>query len=51
MGQKTVLDALESVCNVDVDSVDPRIATALPFKPHNRMLIGSLSLFGSIEGY
>ncbi|KAJ5633621.1 hypothetical protein N7528_001463 [Penicillium herquei] len=36
MGQKTVLDALESVCNVDVDSVDPRIATALPFKPHNQ---------------
>ncbi|KAJ5701720.1 hypothetical protein N7488_009268 [Penicillium malachiteum] len=42
MGQKTVLDVLESVCNVDVDSVDPRIATALPFKPHNPMLIGNL---------
>ncbi|KAJ5724717.1 hypothetical protein N7493_006445 [Penicillium malachiteum] len=35
MGQKTLLDALESICHVDVDSVDPRIATALPFKPHN----------------
>lgn len=37
-GQKCLLEALEAVCNVDVDSVDPRVAKALPFKAHNRNL-------------
>ncbi|KAJ5379860.1 uncharacterized protein N7496_002288 [Penicillium cataractarum] len=32
----TLLEALEAVCNVDVDSVDPVVAKALPFKAHNQ---------------
>ncbi|ETS78611.1 hypothetical protein PFICI_10673 [Pestalotiopsis fici W106-1] len=33
---KTLLEALEDICNVDVDAVDPRVSTAMPFKPHNQ---------------
>lgn len=39
MGSATpqnLVEVLESICNVDVDAVDPRVATALPFKPHNQ---------------
>ncbi|KAJ4202708.1 hypothetical protein NW759_015358 [Fusarium solani] len=36
IGNKSLLEALEGICNVDVDSVDPRVATALPFKAHNQ---------------
>lgn len=35
-GPTTLLEAIEAVCNVDVDAVDPRVSTAMPFKPHNR---------------
>lgn len=35
--QRSVLVALEDICNVDVDAVDPKVSTAMPFKPHNRM--------------
>lgn len=34
----SVLKALENICNVDVDAIDPRVSTAMPFKPHNREL-------------
>lgn len=33
---KTLLEAIEAICDVDVDAVDPKVATALPFKAHNR---------------
>lgn len=38
MGSSTrsVLEALEDIINVDVDAIDPKVSTALPFKAHNR---------------
>lgn len=33
---RSLLEALEGICNIDVDSVDPSVAKSLPFKPHNR---------------
>jgi hypothetical protein len=38
MGSRSVLEALEDICNVDVDAIDPKVSTSLPFKAHNRML-------------
>lgn len=35
---QSVLEALENICNVDVDAINPRVSTAMPFKPHNRAL-------------
>ncbi|KAL4791482.1 aldolase [Aspergillus venezuelensis] len=34
--QRSLLQALEDICNVDVDAVDPNVSTALPFKAHNQ---------------
>ncbi|KAL3489937.1 aldolase [Aspergillus germanicus] len=34
--QRSLLQALEDICNVDVDAVDPKVSTALPFKAHNQ---------------
>ncbi|CAG9994406.1 unnamed protein product [Clonostachys byssicola] len=36
MAPKTLVEALELICNVDVDAVDPKVAKGLPFKPHNQ---------------
>ncbi|KAH8748899.1 hypothetical protein F5883DRAFT_633662 [Diaporthe sp. PMI_573] len=33
----SLLEALEAICNVNVDDVNPKTARSLPFKPHNRM--------------
>ncbi|PYI04702.1 aldolase [Aspergillus sclerotiicarbonarius CBS 121057] len=33
---RSLLEAIEAVCNVDVDAVDPAVAKAMPFKPHNQ---------------
>ncbi|KAJ5717560.1 hypothetical protein N7488_003206 [Penicillium malachiteum] len=33
---KSLLEAVEAICNVDVDAVDPAVAQAMPFKPHNQ---------------
>lgn len=41
---KSLLEALEAVCNIDVDSVDPDVARALPFKAHNRKFTGKSKL-------
>lgn len=35
---RTLLEAIEDIVNVDVDAVDPAVAKAIPFKPHNRMI-------------
>ncbi|KAI8310470.1 Transaldolase [Colletotrichum sp. SAR11_59] len=32
----SLLEALERVCNVDVDAIDPKVSTKIPFKPHNQ---------------
>ncbi|KAL2838631.1 aldolase [Aspergillus pseudoustus] len=34
--QRSLLQVLEDICNVDVDAVDPKVSTALPFKAHNQ---------------
>jgi hypothetical protein len=34
----SLVEALEQICDVDVDAVDPEMAKGLPFKPHNRSL-------------
>ncbi|KAJ6114237.1 hypothetical protein N7486_000015 [Penicillium sp. IBT 16267x] len=35
MSERTFLDRLEKLCNVDIDGVDTAFITSLPFKPHN----------------
>ncbi|KAJ5371952.1 hypothetical protein N7517_003958 [Penicillium concentricum] len=35
MSDRTLLERLEKLCNVDVDDVDTALITSLPFKPHN----------------
>lgn len=37
MNSRSLLEALEDICNVDVDAIDPKVSTSLPFKAHNRM--------------
>ncbi|KAI8235341.1 Transaldolase [Colletotrichum sp. SAR 10_99] len=32
----SLLEALERVCNVDVDAIDPKDSTKMPFQPHNQ---------------
>ncbi|KAF4907634.1 Transaldolase [Colletotrichum viniferum] len=32
----SLLEALSRVCNVDVDAIDPKVSTKMPFKPHNQ---------------
>lgn len=44
MGSRSVLEALEDICNVDVDAIDPAVSTAMPFKPHNHKFL--MSNFG-----
>jgi hypothetical protein len=34
--QRSLLHKLEEGFNIDVDSIDPSAAKAMPFKPHNR---------------
>jgi hypothetical protein len=32
----SLLEALEGICDVDVDAIDPKVSTSMPFKAHNR---------------
>jgi hypothetical protein len=34
--ERSALHKLEEGFNIDVDSIDPNVAKAMPFKPHNR---------------
>ncbi|KAL5333607.1 hypothetical protein BJX70DRAFT_392034 [Aspergillus crustosus] len=36
MANRTLLDRLQSLCNVDVDDIDNAFISSLPFKPHNQ---------------
>jgi hypothetical protein len=40
--QRSLLHKLEEGFNIDVDSIDPSAAKAMPFKPHNRDYIASM---------
>lgn len=41
--ERSLLHKLEEAFNIDVDGIDPSAAKAMPFKPHNRQLLYSVS--------